>query len=101
MKSPPKRDYVGTEMPKRSRTDDRRFGMISSHAQKTDAQKTKTSIKSSETARKGTEKGKKGKNPLDIPLSDFSPEVREMLVAGMVKGGRARLVKRKESKPKK
>ena len=61
-------------------------------------QKTKTSIKSSETARKGTEKGKK--NPLDIPLRDFSPEVREMLVAGMVKGGQARIVKRKESKPK-
>ena len=86
-------------MPKRSRTDDRRFGMISSHA--TQPQKTRTSIKSSETARKptGTEKGKR--NPLDIPLRDFSPEVREMLVAGMVKGGRARIVKRKESKPKK
>ena len=79
--------------------------MISSHAPQPQ-QKTKTStsqVKSSETARKptgtGTEKGKR--NPLDIPLRDFSPEVREMLVAGMVKGGRARIVKKKQSKPKK
>ena len=79
--------------------------MISSHAtQPQPQQKTKTStsqVKSSKTACKptGTEKGKR--NPLDIPLKDFSPEVREMLVAGMVKGGRARIVKRKQSKPKK
>ena len=82
--------------------------MISSHApQPQPQQKTKKStstsqVKSSETAHKptGTEKGKGKSNPLDIPLRDFSPEVREMLVAGMVKGGRASIVKRKESKPK-
>ena len=77
--------------------------MISSHAPQP-KQKTKTSqVKTSKTAGKpahkptGTAKG----NPLDIPLKDFSPEVRDKLVAGMVKGGRARIVKRKQSKPKK
>ena len=39
--------------------------------------------------------------PLDIPLKDFSPEVRQMLIEGMVKGGRARLVTRKQSKKSK
>ena len=77
--------------------------MISSHATKPQPQQKTKTKKSSETAHKptGTEKGKGKSNPLDIPLRDFSPEVREMLVAGMVKGGRARIVKRKESKPKK
>ena len=35
---------------------------------------------------------------LNIPLKDFSPEVRKMLVAGMVKGGKARVVKGKKTK---
>ena len=76
--------------------------MISSQARQPQQ---KTKVKSSETAGKparkptGTAKGKG--NPLDIPLKDFSPEVRDMLVAGMVKGGRARIVKRKQSKQKK
>ena len=85
-------------MPKRSRTDDRKLAMISSHAppQPQQKPKTKTSqVKSSETA------GKRKGNPLDIPLKDFSPEVREMLVAGLVKGGRARLITRKQSKESK
>ena len=68
--------------------------MISSRAPP-QPQETTTSKKSSETGRKPGRKT----NPLDIPLKDFSPEVRKMLVAGMVKGGRAKVVKR--SKPKK
>ena len=75
-------------MPKRSRKEDRRMAMIggSSQPPKKDTQK-----KSSETVGKG-------KGLLNIPLKDFSPEVRKMLVAGMVKGGKARVVKVKKTK---
>ena len=51
-----------------------------------------TQKESSETVGKGK------KNLLNIPLKDFSPEVRKMLVAGMVKGGKARVVKVKKTK---
>ena len=40
----------------------------------------------------------KEKGLLNIPLKDFSPEVRKMLVAGMVKGSKARVVKVKKTK---
>ena len=75
-------------MPKRSRTHDKRMAMIggSSQPPKKDTQK-----KSSETVGKG-------KGLLNIPLKDFSPEVRKMLVAGMVKGSKARVVKVKKTK---
>ena len=61
-------------MPKRSRTDDRRLGMISSRAPPQSQQTTTLTshiVKSSET---GCKPGRKS-NPLDIPLKDFSPEV--------------------------
>ena len=51
-----------------------------------------TQKESSETVGKGKQ------NLLNIPLKDFSPEVRKMLVAGMVKGGKARVVKVKRQK---
>ena len=51
-----------------------------------------TQKESSETVGKGKQ------NLLNIPLKDFSPEVRKMLVAGMVKGGKARVVKVKKTK---
>ena len=41
---------------------------------------------------------KEKKNLLNIPLREFSPEVRKMLVAGMVEGGKARVVKVKKTK---
>ena len=78
--------------------------MISSQAPEAPQQKTK--VKSSKTASKlaapkpkptGTAKG----SPLDIPLKYFSPEVRKMLIEGMVKGRRARVVTRKHSKQSK
>ena len=73
-------------MPKRSQKEDRRMAMIggSSQPPKKDTQK-----KSSETVGKG-------KDLLNIPLKDFSLEVRKMLLAGMVKGGKARVVKVKK-----
>ena len=51
-----------------------------------------------DTQKKSSETVSKGKHLLNIPLKDFSPEVRKMLVAGMVKGGKARVVKVKKTK---
>ena len=51
-----------------------------------------TQKESSETVSKGKQ------NILNIPLIYFSPEVRKMLVAGMVKGSKARVVKVKKTK---
>ena len=49
-----------------------------------------------DTQKKSSETVGKGKGLLNIPLKDFSQEVRKMLVAGMVKGGKARVVKVKK-----
>ena len=43
----------------------------------------------------------KPRNPIDIPLKDFSPEVRKLLIQGMVKGGKAIVVKKKKDKDEK
>ena len=51
-----------------------------------------------DTQKKSSETVGKGKGLLNIPLKDFSPEVRKMLVAGMVKGSKARVVKIKKTK---
>ena len=59
---------------------------------------TKTKMKSSETAGKPASKPK---NPIDIPLKDFSPEVRKLLIQGMVKSGKAIVVKKKKDKDEK
>ena len=87
LRLPLKKDKA-TEMPKRSQMEDRRMGMIggSSQPPKKDTQK-----KSSKTVGKG-------KGLLNIALKAFSPEVRKMLVAGMVQGGKARVVKVKKTK---
>ena len=61
---------------------------------------TKTKTKSSETAGKPASKPRSS-NPIDIPLKDFSPEVRKLLILGMVKGGKAKVVKRKKDKDEK
>ena len=37
----------------------------------------------------------KGGKPITIPLSDVSPELKAILVQGMIKGGRAKVVKGK------
>ena len=87
LQSPIKKDE-STEMPKRSRMRDRMMAMIggSSEPPKKDTKKKSSEIVS------------KGKDFLNIPLKDFSPQVRKMLVAGMVQGGRARVVKVKKTK---
>ena len=64
-----------------------------------------TKKKSSETVGKGKDFFKMSPASfLNIPLKEFSPEVKKMLVAGMVKGGKARVVKKtikdKKSKDK-
>ena len=89
-------------MPKRSRKEDKRLAMIggSSEPPKKDTQK-----KSSETVGKGKDFfNMPPASCLNIPLKEFSPEVRKLLVAGMVKGGKARVVKKtkkdKKSKDK-
>ena len=82
-------------MPKRSRKQDRMLGMVTSCPPQT-----KTKTKSSETAGKPASKPRSTK-PIDIPLKDFSPEVRKLLIEGMVKGGKAKVVKRKKDKDEK
>ena len=53
--------------------------------------------KSSNTgASKGKGKGR-GK-PINIPLGYISPELKKILVQGMIKGGRAKLVKKSQIK---
>ena len=87
--------HESTEMPKRSRKQDRKLGMVTSCEPQT-----KTKTKSSETASKPASKPKP-RNPIDIPLKDFSPEVRKLLIQGMVKGGKAIVVKKKKDKDEK
>ena len=87
--------HESTEMPKRSRKQDRKLGMVPSCEPQT-----KTKTKSSETAGKPAPKPKP-RNPIDIPLKDFSPEVRKLLIQGMVKGGKAIVVKKKKDKDEK
>ena len=82
-------------MPKRSRKQDRKLGMVTSCEPQT-----KTKTKSSETAGKPAPKPKP-RNPIDIPLKDFSPELRKLLIQGMVKGGKAIVVKKKKDKDEK
>ena len=84
-------------MPKRSQTQDKMLAMIGGSSEppkkqpKKEPPKKDTQKESSETVGKGKKK------LLNIPLKDFSPEVRKMLVAGMVKGGKARVVKIKKA----
>ena len=40
----------------------------------------------------------KPKSTLDIPLQDFCPVVRKMLIAGMVRGGSTQVIKKKKDK---
>ena len=85
-------------MPKRSQTQDKMLVMIGRSSEppkkqpKKEPPKKDTQKESSETVSKGKKK------LLNIPVKDFSPEVRKMLVAGMVKGGKARVVKVKKTK---
>ena len=73
------------QMPKRSRRDDLTKAMIGGKP------------KSSNTgASKGKGKGR-GK-PIHISLDDISPELKKILVREMVKGGRAKVVKKSQIK---
>ena len=73
------------QMPKQSRRDDLAKAMIGGKP------------KSSDTgASKGKGKGR-GK-PINIPLDNISPELKKILVREMVKGGRAKVVKRSQIK---
>ena len=85
-------------MPKRSRMQDKMLAMIggSSEPPKETAKERATKERHTKEISETVGKGKK--NLLNIPLKDFSPEVRKMLVAGMVKGGKARVVKVKKTK---
>ena len=84
-------------MPKRSRTQDKMLAMIGGSSEPPKKQPKKEPPKK-DTQKESSETVGKGKKKLNIPLTDFSPEVRKMLVAGMVKGGKARVVKVKRPK---
>ena len=46
----------------------------------------------------GASKGKGRGKPINIPLDDISPELKKILVREMVKGGRAKVVKKSQIK---
>ena len=71
------------QMAKRSRRDDLAKAMIGGKS------------KSSDT---GASKGKGRGKPINIPLDDISPELKKILVREMVKGGRAKVVKKSQIK---
>ena len=71
------------QMAKRSRRDDLAKAMIGGKP------------KSSDT---GASKGKGRGKPINIPLDDISPELKKLLVREMVKGGRAKVVKKSQIK---
>ena len=79
------------QMPKWSRRDDLAKAMIGGRSDP------KAKPKSSDTAAsKGKGKGK-GK-PINIPLDKISPELKRIFVKEMVKGGRAKVVKKSQVK---
>ena len=79
------------QMPKRSRRDDLAKAMIGGRSDP------KPKPKSSDTAAsKGKGKGR-GK-PINIPFDNISPELKKILVREMVKGGRAKVVKKSQVK---
>ena len=93
---PLKKDEA-TEMPKRSRKEDLRKAMIGGSSQPPKKEPKKEPPKK-DTQKKSSKTVGKGKGLLNITLKAFSPEVRKMLVAGMVKGGKTRVVKVKKTK---
>ena len=85
-------------MPKRSRRDDLAKAVVGGLGDKA-----KVKPKSSDTApaaAASTSKGKgKGRGmPINIPLANISPELKKILVQEMVKGGRAKVVKKSKVK---
>ena len=87
-------DVESYQMPKRSRRDDLAKAMVGGLGDKA-----KIKPKSSNTApaaAASTSKGKgKGRGmPINIPLDNISPELKKILVQEMVKGGRAKVVKK-------
>ena len=79
------------QMPKWSRRDDLAKAMIGGRSDP------KTEPKSSDTAAsEGKGKGKGKGKPINIPLDNISPELKRILVKEMVKGGRAKVVKKSQ-----
>ena len=77
--------YADTQMPKHSRTQDRERAMVGEGSIK---------AKPSDTG-KGKGKGSQG---INIPLADISPELKKILVREMIKGGKAKLIKKQGGK---
>ena len=92
-------DMESYQMPKQSWRDDLAKAMVGGLG---DTAKAKAKPKSSDTAAaaaaasKGKGKGK-GK-PINIPLDNISPELKKILLQEMVKGGRAKVVKKSQVK---
>ena len=80
--------FMDTQMPKRSRTEDRAKGMVGKGEIKA-----KEKPKTSNTAQR---KGKGG--PINIPLDNISPELKKILVKELVREGKAKLIKRGKKK---
>ena len=83
--------YLDTQMPKRSRADDRAKAMVGKGEIKP-----KEKPKTSDTA---PGKGK-GSGAINIPLDQISPELKKILVKEMIKGGKAKLIKKQGGKQK-
>ena len=79
------------QMPKWSQRDDLTKAMIGGRSEP------KGKPKSSDTAASKSKGKGKGK-PINISLDNISPELKRILVKEMVKGGRAKLVKKSQLK---
>ena len=75
-------------MPKQSQRDDLAKAMIGGRSD--------PKASSDRAASKG--KGKGREKPINIPLDQISPELKKILVKEMVKGGKAKVVKKSQGK---
>ena len=84
-------DVESHHIPKRSQRDDVAKSMIGGLGAKSS-----DTAAASKAASKGKGKGKR--KPINIPLANISPELKKILVREMVKGGRAKVVKKSQVK---
>ena len=75
-------------MPKQSRKEERAKSMVGAGKLKGEKAPTPAPRSSSDTATK-----RKGGKPINIPLKDVSPELKAILVQGLIKEGKAVIVR--------
>ena len=82
-------------MPKRSIREDRLKSMCGTRSIKK-IQSPEKKKKPSDTAPKAVPQASKPSNPVNIPLSDVSPEFKRLVVTELIKTGKARVIRGKK-----